>query len=142
MESELTDFAQTAGATLVTLMATDAFQGAKQAVLELWRKIRPSETASVSDQMEATRTALIQARSQRDAECEKEFAAWWQERLALLFAADRRAIQTLYQALTEITSDEAAHAKAPPASSMQMSAKARDKARIYQAGRDLHIMDH
>ncbi|MGV9424456.1 hypothetical protein ACWDO7_09250 [Streptomyces sp. NPDC003656] len=140
MADELAAFAQTAGTTLVALMATDAFHRAKQAVIELWHRVRPAETAAVSDQLEATRAALMQARAQGDEEREGELAARWQERLALLFAADPRAIGTLQQAFVEVIPDGAAHDQTR-IGSIRITAKARDRARIFQAGRDQHIVD-
>lgn len=140
MDDELTIFAQTAGTTLVALMATDAFQRAKQAVVELWRRVRPPETAAVGDQMEATRAALMQARTQGDEERERELAAWWQERLATLFAADPCAIGTLHQVLTEVVPDRPDRDRTR-IGSVRITAKARDRARDFQAGRDQHIVD-
>ncbi|GAA1199653.1 hypothetical protein GCM10009654_65250 [Streptomyces hebeiensis] len=140
MDDELTIFTQTAGTTLVALMATDAFQRAKQAVVELWHRVRPADTAAVSDQMEATRAALMQARTQGDTEREEELATWWQDRLAVLFAADPCAIDTLHRALTEVVPDVASH-EHTRIGSIRITAKARDRARVFQAGRDQHIVD-
>jgi hypothetical protein len=140
MDDELTIFAQTAGTTLVALMATDAYQRYKQVVVELWRRVRPAETTEVSDQVEETHAALMQARTQGDEERERELAAWWQERLAILFAVDPCAIGTLHQALTESAPNGADHDR-NRIGSIRITAKARDDARVFQAGRDQHIVD-
>ncbi|MEU5774904.1 hypothetical protein ABZ819_16635 [Streptomyces venezuelae] len=140
MDAELTTFAQTAGTALVALIATDAYQRAKQAVVELWRRVRPTETTAVSDQMEETRSALMQAQAQGDEERERELAAWWQERLTMLFAADPSAIGTLHQALANVVADEPDHDRTR-IDSIRITAKARDSARVFQAGRDQHIVD-
>jgi hypothetical protein len=140
MDSELTIFAQTAGVTLAALMTTDAFQNSKRAVLELWRRVRPVETAEVDEQLEATRTALMRAQAEGNEEQERELATWWQERLALLFAADPTTIDDLRQALAEASHDEPSRDRTH-GGSIRMTANAKGHGRVFQAGRDQHIID-
>ncbi|MFE3719075.1 hypothetical protein [Streptomyces cyaneofuscatus] len=140
MDSEMTIFAQTAGVTLAALMTTDAFQNSKRAVLELWRRVRPMEAAEVDEQMEATRTALMRAQAEGNEDQERELTAWWQERLALLFAADPTTINGLRQALAEASDDEQSRDRTH-GGSIQMTANAKGHGRVFQAGRDQHIID-
>ncbi|MFI1191008.1 hypothetical protein [Streptomyces californicus] len=131
MDPELTTLAQSAGATLVGLMATDAWERTRDGVVALWRRARPDRADTVAAELKHTRADLA-----ADATAEEELAAEWQGRIRRLLterpqvAADLRALL-----------DELAPGGAPAASTVAQRATASGSARVYQAGRDQHITE-
>ncbi|MFF2076974.1 hypothetical protein ACFVXG_19695 [Kitasatospora sp. NPDC058162] len=140
MEDELALFVQTAGTTLVALMATDAFQRTKDGVLGMWRRVRPGESEAVGEQMDATRAALLHAQTDGNEDRAQELSNWWQERLSLLFDADPSTAETLRKALAHGASHPISQ-DAPRIGRIQLRARGQGHARIFQAGRDQHIVD-
>ncbi|MEV7277253.1 hypothetical protein [Streptomyces sp. NPDC093111] len=141
MEDELTAFSLTAGARLVAVMTTDAHPRALQAVLEQWRRIRPAEADILLEQLEDSRAALMDARARGIVRREGELGAWWQERLTWLFSTDPRAVGALHLALTRKTTEATSQVDVR-AGSIRMAGRARGHARVFQAGRDQHIIEH
>lgn len=51
--------AQTAGTTVVALMATDAWQRTRDGVVALWRRARPAQADEIDTALEETREEIL-----------------------------------------------------------------------------------
>ncbi|OKJ14058.1 hypothetical protein [Kitasatospora sp. CB01950] len=52
-----------AATTVVTLLATDAWEGAKTAVAGAWRRLRPERAESIEQELDDTREDVLRARA-------------------------------------------------------------------------------
>lgn len=134
MDPEIAALAGTAGTTLVTLMAGDAWQRTRQAVVALWRRVLPERADSVDAELEATRSDVLAARAAGDAQSEEELSVEWQGRLRRLLAGQPDVAEDLRRLLDEISREGPV-----PAPQIRLRATASGHARVYQAGRDQHI---
>ncbi|MFD4231363.1 hypothetical protein [Streptomyces sp. NPDC058545] len=127
-----------AGTTLVSAMATDGWQQARDAVAAWWQRIRPARADSIGSELDALRTQIVAARDNVDENTERALAGIWQLRLQQLLQDEpalAAELQQLFDHLAPTLSpDEQAQMKA-----VVMKAEARDSARVYMAGRDQHI---
>ncbi|OEV05528.1 hypothetical protein AN219_36145 [Streptomyces nanshensis] len=132
MEPELAALASTAGTTVVTLMATDAWERTRDAVTGLWRRVHPERAESVTAELEATREDLTAEES--DEEVVEGLQAEWRSRIRRLLVSRPEVADELRRLLEEL--DVPGEAAAP---AVTQHATATGQARIYQAGRDQHI---
>jgi hypothetical protein len=136
MDPEIISLAQGGGAALVTLMATDAWQVAREGFVQLWRRVQPHRAETVAAELDAGRAEVLAAIEVDDQEVLSEVRAEWQGRLRRLLVARPEAAAELRRLLDEI---------APPASTVDPAvtqrATASGHARVYQAGRDQHITE-
>ncbi|WP_405583330.1 hypothetical protein [Streptomyces sp. NBC_01190] len=140
MDPEIAALAGSASTTLVTLMATDAWQRMREGVVALWRRASPERAESVGAELDASRADLLAARSANDVESEQELHTEWQGRLRRLMVADPSVAEDLLRLLDELASVEAADVPAS-APRIRMRASASGHGRVYQAGRDQHITE-
>jgi hypothetical protein len=54
VDSELTSLTRTAGSTLVTLMASDAWRAARDLVLRWWRRAQPGRAETIAAELDAS----------------------------------------------------------------------------------------
>ncbi|WP_329386681.1 hypothetical protein [Streptomyces sp. NBC_01716] len=139
MEAELAALAAAAGTTLVTSLATDTWNSMREGMVLLWRRARPDRAEDVDAELEASREELLAVRAsgpQAEAETRGEIRAEWQGRVRRLLYAHPELAEDLRTLLAE-TAPPAPVSAAPPGPAQQATASG--EARIYQAGRDLHI---
>ncbi|MEU9750534.1 hypothetical protein ACFC7A_01750 [Streptomyces niveus] len=140
MEAELAALAATTGTTLVTLLATDTWNSMREGMVLLWRRARPDRAEDVGAELDAARAELLAVRDASDlrteAETRDEIRAEWQGRVRRLLHAHPEVAEDLRALLAE-TAPAAAASPTPPAVTQQATASG--EARIYQAGRDLHL---
>ncbi|MGW2919850.1 hypothetical protein ACWDBF_18605 [Streptomyces angustmyceticus] len=134
MDPELTVFTQAAGTTLVTLMATDAWQHTRDGLTRLWQRLQPDRAHIVSDELDASREEVLRAHSAADQEMLSELRLQWQGYLRRLLLAQPAAVEELRRLFDEAGSEAAVHA-----SRITQHGTASGRARVYQAGRDVHI---
>jgi hypothetical protein len=136
MDPEIAALAGTAGTTVVTLMAGDAWQRTRDAVVALWRRVQPDRADSVDAALEATRSDVLTARAGGDSQTEEELSSEWRGRLRRLLTADPTIAEELRRLLDEISPliPEAAP-------QIRMRATASGHGRVYQAGHDQHITE-
>lgn len=134
MEPELAALATTAGSTLVTLVATDAWQRMRDGVVSLWQRARPGSATGIADDLDATRLELLGARAEGDADSEAEVRVEWQGRIRRLLASHPELVDALRTLLEELAVEEET---AGPAVSQHATASG--SARVYQAGRDMRV---
>ncbi|MFD3790845.1 hypothetical protein [Streptomyces cyaneofuscatus] len=131
MTPELAALAQSAGVTLVGLMATDAWERTRDGVVGLWQRARPERADAVAAELGNTREDLAS-----DATAEGELAAEWQGRIRRLLIDRPEVAVELQRLLDELIPDTG-----PSVAPVSQSATASGHSRLYQAGRDLHITD-
>ncbi|MFJ3894491.1 hypothetical protein [Streptomyces sp. NPDC090083] len=135
MDPEVTALAQSAGTTLVTLMASDAWQRTREGLTQLWRRMQPERAEIVAAQLEAGREDVLAAMAANDLETLNELRLQWQGLVRRLIVTHPGAAQELRALLAELDPDGSA------ASSVTQHATASGHARAYQAGRDQHIAE-
>jgi hypothetical protein len=138
MDPQVVDLARTAGTTVVTLMATDTWNRARDGLVELWRRVRPERADQLADQLDATRAELVAARAAGDEQGEEELSSEWQSRLRRLLVAEPGLADELRRFLEEFAPSAA---EQPIAGEVRMHARASGHGRVYQAGRDQHITE-
>lgn len=136
MDPELVTQAAT---TLVNLAATTAWEQARKAVVELWRRIRPERADALDADLAQTRTELLVARRAGDQQAEQDLVGEWRNRLRRYLAADPELAAGLHRLLTEELAPALAATTQERGPVLYASAGARS--RIYQAGRDQHITE-
>lgn len=134
MDPEIATLAGTAGTTIVTLMATEAWQGVRDGVVALWRRARPERADAVAGELDTAREDLLAARDSADEDTEEELRSDWQGRIRRLLVARPDVADDLRALLAE-----AAPATPQAAPAITQHATASGSARVYQAGRDQHI---
>ncbi|QKV93217.1 hypothetical protein HUT19_16830 [Streptomyces sp. NA02950] len=136
MDPELASAAQIAGATIVTLMATDAWQRTREGITRLWQRIQPQRAENISAELTASREDVLVATESDDQEMLNELRAQWEGQLRRLFLAHPAAAGELRRLLDELSPADAAGRPA-----IGQHATASGQARVYQAGRDQHITE-
>ncbi|MFJ5673672.1 hypothetical protein [Streptomyces sp. NPDC093097] len=134
VDPELTSLAQTAGTTLVTLMTTEAWQHTRERFTRLWQRLQPDRARIISGELDASREEVLRAHSADDQEMLSELRQQWEGCLRRLLLAHPEVVEELRGLLDEFSPDTA-----PGAARITQRATASGRARIYQAGRDMHI---
>ncbi|MFF7012333.1 hypothetical protein ACFY9Y_22665 [Streptomyces fimicarius] len=132
MNAELVALAQSAGTTLVGLMATDAWERTRDGVVAFWQRARPERADAVAAELSNTREDLS-----ADTDTEGELAAEWQGRIRRLLTDQPQVAEELQRLLDELSPSTSPAASA----SVTQHASATGQSRVYQAGRDLHITE-
>ncbi|QUC61564.1 hypothetical protein IOD14_34905 [Streptomyces sp. A2-16] len=135
MDPEVTVLAQSAGATLVTLMATDAWHRVRDGITQLWRRTQPERAETVAAELEAGREDMLAAVAADDQETLDELRLQWQGLVRRLLVARPAAVEELRALLDQLDPDGSA------ARQITQHATASGQARVYQAGRDQHIAE-
>ncbi|MER6880689.1 hypothetical protein [Streptomyces althioticus] len=135
MDAEVALLAQSAGTTLVALMATDAWHQVRDGITRLWRRTQPERAETVAAELEAGREDVLAAAAADDQETLDELRLQWQGMVRRLLVARPDAIQELRALLDQLGPDGSA------ARQITQHATASGHARVYQAGRDQHIAE-
>lgn len=134
------DVVQTAGATLVALMATDAWQQARDGVVVLWRRIRPVQAEEVGVALDETREEILAVRQSGDGEGEAVLVRDWDRRLRRILTEDPSAADQLQELLDEVRGS-LPESERPAVSSPVFHTHVSVSGRVYNAGRDQHFND-
>ncbi|PSM41356.1 hypothetical protein C6Y14_21495 [Streptomyces dioscori] len=135
MDPEVASLAQSAGTTLVTLMAADAWQHTRDGFTQLWRRVYPERAETVAAELETSREDVLAAVVAQDQEALDELRLQWQGFLRRLLLARPDAVGELRRLLDELDPDGSA------ARQVTQHATASGQGRVYQAGRDQHITE-
>nr|WP_202534775.1 hypothetical protein [Streptomyces sp. SID3212] len=117
-------------------MASDAWQATREGVVGLWRRAQPHRADAVAAELDAGQAEAVAATGADGEEVLSELRAEWQGRLRRLLVARPDAAAELRRLLDEIAPQASAD---PPA--VTQHATASGQARVYQAGRDQHIIE-
>lgn len=137
MDAQLIELARTAGVALVTVMATDAWEGARDGIAGLWRRVSPGRAEAVQAELDSSREDLVAAQERGDADTEAELGEEWGSRLRRLLREHPELADELRQFVetAEETSGDRAGYR------VHLRASASGEGRVYQAGRDQHITE-
>jgi hypothetical protein len=138
MGPEIADLARTAGTTMVTLMAGQAWESARDGMVALWQRFQPARAEAVGSELEATREDLLLARETGDADTEAELTAEWQARVRRLLLTQPEVADELRRILAEVSP---ALPEQRPSADVRLRAEVSGSGRVYQAGRDQHITE-
>ncbi|MFF8369244.1 MULTISPECIES: hypothetical protein [Streptomyces] len=133
MDPEMAALAGTAGTTLVTLLATDAWNSVRDGLVSLWQRARPDRAPVIAAELGAAREELLSAQATSDRETEAEVRAEWQGRIRRLLSAHPELVEELRTLLVDVAPDSAALPV------ITQHASASGQARVYQAGHDMHL---
>ncbi|MFJ6730396.1 hypothetical protein ACIQPQ_36400 [Streptomyces sp. NPDC091281] len=128
-----------AGTALVGAMATDAWQQARAAVVDLWRRVHADQADGVGSELDAVHTRILTAREAADDATEQALVGAWRLRLQQLLEADPSLAQDLRRLLDEHLVPALPREEASQVPSVVMRAETHDTSRVYMAGRDVHI---
>ncbi|MEU0213998.1 hypothetical protein ABZ281_02370 [Streptomyces sp. NPDC006265] len=134
MDAEVALLAQSAGTTLVALMATDAWHRARDGITQLWRRTQPERAETVAAELEAGREDVLAAAAD-DQQTLEELRLQWQGAVRRLLVARPAAVAELRALLDQLDPDGSV------ARQITQHATASGQARVYQAGRDQHIAE-
>ncbi|MEU3496873.1 hypothetical protein [Kitasatospora cineracea] len=136
MDDQLAALAATAATTVVSSLATDAWQQVRGLVARLWH--HPDQTAAVEGELEAARTLLLGPAREED---ESDLVAAWRLRFRQLLATDEAAAQALAGVVAELTAGSRPEDRpeAGVVRHVHMRATASDSAQVYQSGGDMTI---
>ncbi len=132
----MTLLAQSAGTTLVALMATDAWHRARDGITQLWRRTQPERAETVAAELAAGREDVLAATAADDRETLDELRLQWQGMVRRLLVARPAAVEELRVLLDQLDPGGSAAAR-----QISQHATASGQARVYQAGRDQHITE-
>lgn len=135
MDPEVTSLAQSAGTTLVTLMAADAWHRTRDGFVQLWRRVQPERAETVAAELEVAREDVLAATAADDHETLDELRVQWQGLVRRLLVARPAARDELRTLLDELDPGGSA------ARQITQHATASGQGRVYQAGRDQHITE-
>lgn len=138
MGPEIAELARTAGTTMVTLMAGQAWESAREGLVSLWQRFQPARAETVGSELEATREDLLLARESGDTDTEAELTGEWQARVRRLLLAQPEVADELRRILAEL-SPELPDQR--PSVDVRLRAEVSGSGRVYQAGRDQHISE-
>ncbi|MEV6698645.1 hypothetical protein AB0M68_15895 [Streptomyces sp. NPDC051453] len=133
MDPEMAALAGTAGTTLVTLLTTEAWQRAREAMSSWWRRAEPERADAISAELEVTRADLLAAQAGGDVDSRTELSAEWQGRIRRFLVTHPEEAEALRTLISELGPH------APADLSVTQHATASGHARVYQAGRDQNI---
>jgi hypothetical protein len=125
-----------AGSALVGAMATDAWQQARGAVVELWRRVHPERADAVGRELETARAQVLAARREGDTDTEEALAGAWRLQLQQLLAQDPELVGELQRLLDEHLTPSLPQGEQTHIRTIIMNAEARDNSRVYMAARD------
>ncbi|MEV6260994.1 hypothetical protein AB0M42_09620 [Streptomyces sp. NPDC051784] len=137
MDAQLIELARAAGASVVTLMATDAWERTRDGLVSLFsRSGSASRAEGVQGELDAARDDLLTARETGDDLTERELRDAWSGRMRRLLVERPDLAEDLREMLAELDPG----AKGAP-HSVHLRAEASGSGRVYQAGRDQHITE-
>jgi hypothetical protein len=134
VDAELLTLANTAGTTLVTLLATDAWEKSKSAVGALWRRVHPERAEAVQAELVEARAEVLAARADGDDAVGSELVTEWRRRLRRLLTADPTVAAELRRLLDEELTPALSATGQTWAGNVDMRAEASGNARVYQVG--------
>ncbi len=134
-------FILAAATAIVSSMATDAWQQARSAIGQLWRRVHPERVAAIDGELAEVRGEVLAAREAGDGNAEQDLSADWARKLQRLLAADPGLRDELQRLLDQELRPLLPAAEQTRITQITMTAEASGQGRVYQAGRDQHITE-
>jgi hypothetical protein len=123
---------QAAAVALVQAISTDAWQQAKEAVVDLWHRGHSGDADLPGRDLDELRAQVLQARSNGDAQAERVLEGQWQVRLQALLRGNPALAADLRQVLDSVLMPTATQAGATGA--IVMTGTSRDSSSFTQIG--------
>lgn len=139
MDQDMTRLAWEGASTVVALLATDAWEQAKNGLQALWHRVHPERSDAVGADLLETRASVLAARAAADQAIESGLVQEWQSRLRRILTEDPRLIHVLRTLLDDELVPSLPAADQTRIVKIKMDATASGDSRVYQAGRDQHI---
>lgn len=133
--------ASTAAAALVGAMATETWQQARTAVVDLWRRALPQRADTIEAELVEVREEVQSARQTGDDDVEQGLAEDWQRRLMRLLRQDPGLATELQRVLDDVLTPSLSASDEERVRSIVMNATASGSSRVYQAARDIHVTE-
>ncbi|MFE5910851.1 hypothetical protein ACFQ6B_17440 [Streptomyces wedmorensis] len=135
MDLQIVAVAGTAGTAIVSAMATDDWQRARDGVVALWQCFRPESAGAVHADFQGSRRVLVDSLQAGDEHTRAALIAAWNGYFLGLLVAQPHALDALRQLNAALTQENIRG----PRPSLKMTAHASGKAQVFQAGRDQKI---
>jgi hypothetical protein len=126
--------------SLVGAMATDAWEQAREALVNWWRRVRPSQADEVDADLFEAHLELM-ARGAQNKDAESHLVAAWRIRLTELQRDDPALVDELGRLIDEKIAPLLRREEDARTGSHEFRAKASGHGRVYQAGRDQNIQE-
>ncbi|WP_121746463.1 hypothetical protein [Streptomyces sp. E2N166] len=139
MDPYLLTLAGTAGTSLVALLVGEGWQQTRDGVVTVWRRFRPQAAEEVERELEASRTAALDAADTDGSDPAGRLEGQWVGRFAALLGEHPEAADELRD-LVEGWQRQASDGQRIDGG-VRLEARAQDNARVYQAARDQHITE-
>ncbi|WP_373672735.1 hypothetical protein [Streptomyces sp. wa1071] len=135
VDPQIVAVAGAAGTAIVSAMATDGWQRARDGVVALWQRFRPESAEAIHEDFEENRRVLVGALQAGDEHTRAALVAAWNGYLLGLLVAQPHAIDDLRQ-LNAVLEQQNTSGPRP---SLNMTAHASGNGQVFQAGRDQKI---
>ncbi|MFB6548831.1 hypothetical protein [Streptomyces sp. NPDC056405] len=139
MDPYLLTLAGTAGTSLVALLVGEGWQQTRDGVVTVWRRFRPQAAEEVERELEASRTAALDAADTDGSDPAGRLEGQWVGRFAALLGEHPEAADEL-RGLVAGWQRQASDGQRIDGG-VRLEARAQDNARVYQAARDQHITE-
>ncbi|MGW6888147.1 hypothetical protein [Streptomyces chartreusis] len=133
MDPNLLALAGTAGTTVVTLLATDAWGQTMRGVTTLWRRFRPESAEEIDGLLSRSREVLLAGGEPDSVESE------WQLRLGALLAQHPEAAAELSSLLKDLTGGPSGQSIS---GGVHLEARAERDGQVYQSVRDQTVNNY
>ncbi|MFD8632359.1 hypothetical protein [Streptomyces sp. NPDC059533] len=135
MDPQIVAVAGAAGTAIVSAMAADGWQRARDGVVAFWQRFRPESADAVHADFEGNRRVLVDSLQAGDEHTRDALIAAWNGYFLGLLVAQPNALDALRHLNAVLTQENTSGL--PP--SLKMTAHASGKAQVFQAGRDQEI---
>lgn len=123
------------GAALVGAIATDEWPRVREAVMGLWRRLRPKHQADdVEAELGELREQVLAARRDKDVGTEKALEGAWQVKAHQLVGADASVAEELRRVLDEVLTPALAPAEQARVGQIIMTGSSHDSSTFTQIG--------
>ncbi|MDL4775773.1 hypothetical protein [Actinomadura xylanilytica] len=127
-----------AGTALVTAIATDGWEQARNGAVALWQRVHPGRAQAIEEELDDLHERLLLARRANDRDAEAELLAEWRLRLARLLADDPSIEVEVSRVLDQVWRPLLPDSQQARTQALQRG-EASGHGRVYQAGRDMTI---
>jgi hypothetical protein len=123
------------GAALVGAIATDEWPRVREAVVGLWRRLRPKQQGGdVEAELGELRQQVLAARREKDVGTEKALEGAWQVKAHQLVRADASVAEELRRVLDEVLTPALAPAEQTRVGQIKMTGSSHDSSTFTQIG--------
>ncbi|NIL52710.1 hypothetical protein HBK87_19400 [Streptomyces sp. 2BBP-J2] len=135
MDPTLIALASAGGTAVVSAMATDGWERFRTGVVALWGRFRPDSIAELEQDLDTSRTALLETPDSEMEQTRQALHSVWQGRMLTLFLENGAAAAEFKTLLLEIADS------VQPGTDIKLHAEVHDHGRVYQAGGNQFISE-